>query len=232
MEIGKPIKDIFVSSGAAKFFAASSAAGMFASAGEGAFRFAHDANVQDPNMFQNAGNSTGTFAGSMGSFAFDAGSLAYFGMRHGGMEHTLADGTKGVMMKGMPSALADGADWAAKKAYAGEVAGYGASRIASKLPFMGGKGMPAGFVKSMGTMKGLGLMAAPFLLEMAATKALGFAGKVLDESYQSSRQMRMMKYDNRFFDTNRYDASTYQQVGQALGNYQSKMVSMARIYHA
>lgn len=41
-----------------------------------------------------------------------------------------------------------------------------------------------------------------------------------------------MYYDNRFFDTQKNQASAYNQIGMALDNAQMKMVSVARIYHS
>lgn len=72
----------------------------------------------------------------------------------------------------------------------------------------------------------------PLAIGMMAPLALGFAGKVLDEAYNERRRMTEIHYDNRFFNTDKYDASTYQQLGAAMNSYQSKMVSLARVFHA
>jgi hypothetical protein len=207
----KPISDFFVHTGAAKYAMVATGVATASSFLNGAMNTVQDANTMNPNTWENAGRNASSTIGTGMDFmgAGGLGGLAYYSLRHGGLE-TEMNGVKGIMMSAEKGIL---------------------SRGISKLPFMGGFGRPKGFMKSMSVKGGLAMFALPMLTEMALSPILGFAGKILDESVQSSRMMREIKYDNRFFDTNRYDQSTFQQVGQAMNNYQSKMVSMARIYH-
>jgi hypothetical protein len=228
------IKDIFVSSGAANYSAVASGVAMATSAIDGSLNYLHDANRLDPNTFQNAGYAGGGLLGAGADFAINGiGSLAYFGLRHNGAEAIAHKGTAYThdMLSGMTEArratiMAEGVEGVFQKNM------NPLSRFISKRPFMGGSGAPKGFMRNMGMMKGIGIMTLPLMASMAASSAMGFAGHIMDQAWESKRMMRQIHYDNRFFDTGKYDQSTYQQVGSAMNNYESKLVSLSRVYHS
>jgi len=231
----QPIKDIFISSGAAKYFAIAAGVHATTSAVDSGLGFLKDSNSLSENTFENAGYGLGGVVGGVGDFAINGvGTLAYFGLRHGGMDAVSHNGT--IYTKEILDKLGEAERNAIMKNGTKGVfnsrqtlGGYGMS----KLPFMGGKGFKPGFMKNLGMLRGLGFVAAPTLIGMGVSAAAGFAGKMMDQSWKNYRDMRNVKYDQRYFEgQGKYDAQTYSALGNAMQDYSSRMVSLSRIYHS
>ena len=89
------------------------------------------------------------------------------------------------------------------------------------------------FIKSMNWKRDIALLVGgPIAVSMGASAVGGFVGRFLDEEVAGRRAGQQMTYDNRFFDSRKYDMNTYDQVGAAMQSYQNKMVSSARIFHS
>lgn len=88
------------------------------------------------------------------------------------------------------------------------------------------------FIKNHGFIGGIAPFAIAFGVGMAAKATLGFVGGLLDEDHNADMATRRVKYDNRFFQTQYDTQSNYGQLGMAMNNYQSRMQSTSRVYHA
>ena len=87
-----------------------------------------------------------------------------------------------------------------------------------------------------GVMKSMNpwIVGASVLAQVAApivgSLTMGFAGKILDQAHMNMKYKHSLKTDQRYFNTSKYDESTYQNIGAAMDGY-SRAVSMARIFH-
>jgi hypothetical protein len=223
------VSDFLLKPGLLHYWAISSGIGIATKAAEGTMNIAKDINSMDPNAYEKAGYTSGEVIGAVGDFALNAGFLRHALIREGGQEAIKHGGNIYSHVGGKVSGLngspirADLADDILKSG----TRGVYQSEVSLGKRLMGGRK----FMKNWSFARGLGVTLLPMALGAAASFGLGIAGKMVDEANQSARAMRSIKYDNRFFDTSRYDQSTYQQVGQAMNNYSSKMMSMARVYH-
>lgn len=87
-----------------------------------------------------------------------------------------------------------------------------------------------GLMKSMNPWVFGGFMLAQVAAPIVGSLTLGFAGKILDQANMNLKYKNSIKYDQRYFNTSKYDESTYQNIGAAMDGY-SRAVSMARIFH-
>lgn len=221
------VSDFLLKPGLLHYWAVSSGIGVATQATEGLMNATQDINSMDPNAFEKAGMTAGGVVGAVGDFGLNLGFLRHAAIREGGIEAIKHNGT-------IYSHLGDTVKNLNGSSVSGDIAdimkngtkGVYQENVGMKRMLGGRK-----FMKNWGFAKGLGITLLPMALGAAASVGLGIAGKMMDEANQSARAMRSIKYDNRFFDTSRYDQSTYQQVGQAMNNYSSKMMSMARVYH-
>ena len=221
-----------------RYFVASSGIGTMTSAMRGSSNFMQAAWDDDPNKFQQLGNDAsdvfgeGLMTGMAGIMA--AQHIRTFGTTEG--MHIKEGANAGTYQKlsgggweriGKKGALAEEEMHAIMKnkgAFKVNVRGGAAYGGKLKNPF--------GTYRPMGMKGNIGMIAGQIALGVAAKFALGFAGRVLDQAYSEDKHFRKPQYDNRFFNTQRYDQSSYQQLGAAMDNYENRMMSVARIYHA
>lgn len=210
------IKDPLLKTGALSYFAIKSAAGVAESALQTGTDGLQQANALDPGTMERAGYNIGSGVASLTQLGVDLGFLHNSWTRYGGatkwmkngelFNNAVEGGVKGVFNPGMRSKLT-----------------FSAMRPSN----------PSGFMRNWGLLRGLGLtMALPIVAGMALSPALGFAGKVIGENWAINRKLSDVRYDNRFFQFNKEDVSTSQSVGMALNNYESKIISLSRIYHS
>lgn len=206
---------------------------------------------QDPNTFEKAGHESAETAAD----ALGVGVAAKFGWdmrRRVGATQAWKKGTTvmgetlthGVIRDPSTGATLGGAAAAEFKAGRGigaRISGMRETGVRSLFNNDGlkhgflkpGKGGSFKFIKSPNLAVEFGMMLGlPILTGMVGGAVLGAAGSYLDMAHADYRNRKGMWYDSRFFDTRQADASTYQQMGMAMNQYQSNMVSMARIFHA
>lgn len=222
-----------------RYFIGSSGVGTMASAINAGQNFMNGAWDENPNKFQQLGSDTGDMVGEASMF----GMSAVMGMQH---LRTLGK-TSGYYHNGTTYQKLAAGGWEGigkgvvpEETMKGYMAKAGkdsfAVNVKNGAPFKSGwKGFGsriAGTYKPMGMKGNLYMMGAQIAVGLTAKLALGFAGKVLDEAYSESRHFRKPQYDNRFFNTQKEDQSSYQQLGAAMESYENKMMSVARIYHS
>lgn len=178
---------------------------------------------QDPYTFQMAGMGFGTAAGTaaLTGAAFVTSAHAFAGR----------GGEEAIRIRGH---IAERSSFATEESW----------DLARKT-----KGAQKGVVKDYKTLKGLGgpnnrrfignfgkgniaMWGAAIAASIAAPLILGTAGKVMDIASADARSRKAVSYDTRYFNTQQYDQSSYQQLGAAMNNYESKMMSISRIYHS
>jgi hypothetical protein len=79
------------------------------------------------------------------------------------------------------------------------------------------------------------LFGIPMAIEQIGGRALGFAGKMLDQAHMGYQQAKNITYDNRFFQnrmTDQWGMDMQQQVGAAMNDFSNRMTSTSRIYHS
>lgn len=200
---------------------------------ESADQFVTGAWNGDPNVFEQAGHNSGDIIGAgLGMAGMAAWAIlqrrsalapkafktatgdVFKQFKHGGFK----DVSTGKVQLG-PRAIPAGAQ---QGVYARAFAGKNIGR--------------KGFIKSggfKGVVKDMGMfVVAPIITGIAAGMALGFAGRYLDEVNADFKSRKHMYYDNRYFDTRKYDASSNEQIGMAMNDYSNKMQSIARVYHS
>ena len=218
--------------GVNRYFTAASMADTMTSAFTGATGALQNAWDDNPNTFQNIGISAGSVIESAG-YTVTGTYLGVKGyLNHGSLHARNINGTVYKQLSGSHG------NWVSHNVGGGVTSASMTNDAMEGLVKNGSaeKGFlrkTGKFVKHMSMAKSLTVGA---LLPMAAGyiggKAIGLAGKVLDSAYSEDRTGRQVHYDNRFFDTQKNQASAYNQIGMALDNAQMKMVSVARIYHS
>jgi hypothetical protein len=218
-----------------RFFVGTSGVGMMTGAMNGTRNFMQGAWDDDPNKFKQLGNDAGDVAAEgaavMGGLAFMGSHARSIGAMEGA--HIAGGETYRRVAKGGWEALSGN-----HSIPAGKMKDLMSNKEAFKVNVKGGQAYKGGMKSVFGTYKpmgwkgNVGIMAAQMAIGIGAKMALGFAGKVLDEAYSESKHFRKPHYDQRFFNTQREDQSSYQQLGQAMDSYENKMMSVARIYHA
>lgn len=93
--------------------------------------------------------------------------------------------------------------------------------------FKGGKFIGTGWKKDL-----LWMAAAPAIAGITASIGGSMVGAAMDDHFNSQKAGAQLNYDTRFFDTRRYDQTTFQQTGNAMEKMQERMLSVARIYHS
>jgi hypothetical protein len=174
-----------------------------------AAQFVQDVHNDDPNKFERLGLGLGGLT-SEGMFLGGAMLGAWDQWRQNGLpEAVLKDGT---VHAGAHSAIKGG-----KKGV-----------LNTKSGLRGGS-----FIKTNTFIRDtLMFTAAPILAGMAVGALGSMAGRFIDNRIREQKQGSQLNYDNRFFDTRKYDQQTYNQVSRAMEDYADRMVSVARIHHS
>lgn len=232
MSVGKvagTVSDLFYKSGALHYFAVASAVGAGTAGINAGMTLLNGANSVDPNTFENTGYAAGAALGAGAQLGLDVGFLRHSYLREGGTAGYIPKGANTTQgFRSMESLKESGEElgkgWTKGVKHA---EGSGKFNLWSRM-----RGRPGDFSKAFSVGRGLTAFAAPIGIGIAAGAALGFAGKFMDEAWAEHRKSKMPTYDSRFFDTSKYDQSTYQQVGAGMQAYGSKMMSLSRIYHS
>lgn len=234
----------FMGLGMTRTFAFMGAVGMVTSGFSAGGQFLDDAWNEDPNKFQRAGYAMGGMVGE----GLAVATTAYAGWdmwrrvgaqdmaRVGGKAGPLYNIEKSGGLKLAAGSNAGGFKPSYSAAEASQLKNVVHGQNANSMRFRsGGKfktPLSRGFTGNMGMAMNLGAMIAlPIVAGMAASATLGMAGKVLDTVRNESIKGMGLNYDKRYFNTEQYDMSSYQQLGAAMQQQESRAMSVARIYH-
>ena len=198
----------------------------------------------NPNKYEEAGNSAGEFIGASAMAAANLGMNLHAVRIHNRIEGMvgpkgqsvkfLKDGAKNSITS-LESILEQNSSTSMVKT--AEIGGKTVEDLLKaknfKSAYFTEKGLASTAVKASGFMKGLVLpMGGALLVGAMARGALGFAGKIIDDASKDYDRQRTTYYDTRFFNTQQAQMSSYQQIGQAMQAQEQRMVSVARIYHS
>ena len=226
-------KEHFSGLGMTRTFALMGAVGMATTAFSSGNQFLEDAWNDDPNKFQRAGFAAGGMVGE----ATMLGSTAYMGWdlwrRNGAQQMAKGPGKNGPLYNVLNNGnfsrdMGGGFNQIINKEEVSKMKGlrYGQKATSFRA------GLGKGFVGNFGMRMNFGAMLlTPIAAGMAASATFGLAGKVLDAVHSESKRNQNLTYDKRYFNTQQYDMSSYQQLGAAMQQQESRMLSVARIYH-
>ena len=223
-------------SGMNRYFVASSGVDIAVSAMRGTSSYMQNAWDDSPTKFEELGAGTAEVIKGGGMLAMSAAMAAQH-LRTLGTDEGYYIPDKGTLGKLKTGGWQKVGDTAGKTFLDDEMKVLMKNKGAFKVNIRGGaeyskaKSLFSTY-KPMG-WRGIGLMAAlQFGVDIGSKVLLGFAGRALDQAYNEQRHFMKPYYDNRFFNTQEYDRSSYQQLGMAMDNYENRMMSVARIYHA
>lgn len=233
----KPHTNPFVGLGMTRTFAFMGAVGMATTAIGAGSQFLEDSFNEDPNKFQRLGYGMGSLAGEATALAA-TGYTGYDMWRRVGAQEMARVGGKGgpmynVMKDGGLQSVSGGKGYTAAEAKNLKNITHGQNAFSFRPRANGKWKAPGkGFVSNFGMGMNIGAMVlAPIAIGLAASATMGLAGKLLDTVRNESQKGMELTYDKRFFNTQQQDMSSYQQLGAAMQQQESRMMSVARIYH-
>jgi hypothetical protein len=246
--IFKTSSDFFYETGMLHKWTADEMMGIVKSGIDAPSQFLSDSWDDNPNTFRNLGENVGSMAQSTAMTGVNAwfaghswrrlhGQKGHMLTRPSGMTDYYRQVSEGTLQRYNPftgrevkgSAVISEARLAARaKRGLGTLKGGVYSSSALKSPWSG----QGAFLGELGMMKGIASMAVPMLVMAGGRAALGVAGSIVDQALGDYRKSRKAFYDERFFNTEENNMSSYQQIGSAMRTMENRYTNVSRIFHS
>jgi hypothetical protein len=241
-------KDFFYETGLLHKWTADEMMGVAKSTIDTPAQFLGNAWDDDPNTFRHLGENVGSIAQSAVMMGVNAAFMTHSWRRLGGIKakaftaeksgitHFFTEGPDGKMFRYDP------------KTGTNLLRGHSSEKILNDLVKKNLGNLKGGviagsqwkapfryknaFLKEMGFVKGIGVMMGPLAVMAAGRAALGVAGSFVDEALGEYRKGHQHYYDTRYFNTDYNTQNSFNTIGMAMRNQESRYLSVARIFHS